>query len=162
MSIFTVKRAVALGSIAALIAVAGAVAAHATLPPTSVPVTSVPVGTLAGGAPLDVQSVSAFTRAIEQEQGTNVALVRGHLDDGVSTGWHTHPGPNIVIVMSGGFNLTDDSCHTTFYGPGTAFATGLGVHQAVAVGATEYYSLYFLPRTADVLRTDATAPKCAS
>jgi len=94
--------------------------------------------------------------------GTNIVLSRAHFDDQQSTGWHTHPGPNMVIVMSGGLNLTDSSCHTTFYPAGTAFATGLGVHEAVAVGPTEFYSIYFLPQGADVLRTDANAPKCAA
>ena len=159
---FTMKRGIALASVVALLAAIGMGAAYATLPTTTVPPSSVPLGVLAGGSPIDVGSVSAFTRAIEQDQGTNVVLSRNHFDDLQSTGWHTHPGPNLVIVVSGELALTDASCHTTTYPAGTAFATGLGVHEAVAVGPTEFYSLYFLPRQADVLRTDASAPKCAA
>jgi len=111
---------------------------------------------------MDVASVAAFARSINQDQGTNVVLSRNHFNDQQSTGWHTHPGPNMVIVLSGELVLTDGSCHTTSYPAGTAFATGLGVHEAVAVGPTEFYSIYFLPRSADVLRTDASAPRCAA
>ena len=90
---------------------------------------------------------------------------------GRSTGWHSHPGPNIVLVVSGGFTLTDEHCNITHYGPGQGFATGLDVHLAIADGTpgdvdpahgTDFYSLYFLPQDADVLRTDQAAPVCAS
>jgi quercetin dioxygenase-like cupin family protein len=162
MARITTRRVVAFASVVALLAAVGMGAAYATLPTTTVPPSSVPTGILAGASPIDVGSVSAFTRAIEQDQGTNIVLSRNHFDDQQSTGWHTHPGPNMVIVVSGGLNLTDASCHTTFYPAGTAFATGLGVHEAVAVGPTEFYSIYFLPRQADVLRTDASAPRCAA
>jgi quercetin dioxygenase-like cupin family protein len=136
--------------------------AHATLPGTSVPPSNVPLGVLAGNSALNVLSTDAFTRAIHQGQGTNAVLTRSHFDDGQSTGWHTHPGPNIVLVVSGEFRLTDSHCNVTTYGPGQGFATGLDVHQAVAVGPTEFYSIYFLPKDADGLRTDDTPPVCAT
>ena len=158
----TMRKGVALAGVVALLAAIGMGAAYATLPTTTVPETSVPAGVLVGGTPIDVASVSAFARAINQDQGTNVVLSKGHLEDGGSTGWHTHPGPNLVMVVSGGLNLTDANCHTTFYPAGTAFATGLGVHEAVAVGPTDFYALYLLPGQADVLRTDASAPRCAA
>jgi quercetin dioxygenase-like cupin family protein len=164
------RRTLALaGVLIAVAAGAGAVAVYAAvvpIPPTySVPPSAVPVGTLAGKTATNVLSVSAFTRAINQDQGTNVVLTRNHFDNGQSTGWHTHPGPNIVVVVSGELQLTDEHCNVTTYGPGQAlqgFATGLDVHQAVAVGPTEFYSLYFLPKDATVLRTDANPPGCAA
>src|SRR5215475_551776 len=143
------------------LAVAGG--AYAALPsgPT-VPPSSVPTGVLAGQTSINVLSVSAFTRAINQAHGTNVVLTRNHFNDGQSTGWHTHPGPNIVLVVSGQLQLIDQHCNLTTYGAGQGFATGLDVREAVAVGPTEFYSLYFLPADADVLRTDASPPGCAS
>jgi quercetin dioxygenase-like cupin family protein len=149
-----------LGAVATLAGTAGI--AYAALPPgPTVPPSSVPTGVLAGQTSLNVLSVDAFDRAIGQAQGTNAVLTRNHFNDGQSTGWHTHPGPNIVLVVSGELRLTDQHCNVTTYGPGQGFATGLDVHKAVAVGPTEFYALYFLPANADVLRTDATAPVCA-
>ncbi len=148
---------------AAIALVAAATLLYAALPTTSVPPSSVPLGTLAGATPVNVFSVDAFTRAIEQEHGTNAVLQHIQFAPGQSTGWHTHPGPNIVLVVAGSFTVTDEHCNVTTYGPGEAFATGLDVHQAVAgpEGADDY-GMYFLPKDATVLRTNAAPPVCAS
>ncbi|HEY6057528.1 MAG TPA: hypothetical protein VIV06_05810 [Candidatus Limnocylindrales bacterium] len=161
-------------------AVLGAVAAAALAFPVlvlafhyapDIPITTVggPTanGTLAQAMPIDVLSVDSFTRAINQAHGTQTVLTRNHFAAGQSTGWHTHPGPNIVLVVSGGFRLLDDKCHETVYAAGEGFATGLRVHEAIAVDDTDFYSLYFLPADATELReplsaTDpALAPRCA-
>ena len=152
--------------------VVGAGAVWAALPTTPSPPCahdfSAAACVLAGGTPVDAQSVSAFTRAINQDHGTNVVITQNRFTNGQSTGWHTHPGPNIVVILSGGFKLLDDKCRETDYAAGTGFATGLNVHEAIAVGDTSFYSIYFLPKDADVLRTPATAtdlsftPNCAS
>ena len=143
--------------------VAAATLVYAVLPTTSVPPSSVPPGTLAGATPVNVLSVDAFTRAIEQAQGTNAVLQHVQFAAGQSTGWHTHPGPAIVLVVAGSVTLTDEHCNVTTYGPGEGFATGLDVHQAVA-GSTgeDFYTLYLLPKDATVLRTNAAPPVCAS
>jgi quercetin dioxygenase-like cupin family protein len=136
--------------------------AYAVLPPTSAPPNTVPIGTLAGRTTLNVQSVDAFTRAINQAHGSNAVLQHLHFAPGQSTGWHTHPGPNIVAVVTGSFTLIDEHCVETEYGPGQGFATGLDRHEAIAgPEGADFYSLYFLPADADVLRTDASAPGCA-
>jgi quercetin dioxygenase-like cupin family protein len=150
---------------AALIVALGAAATlvYAALPTTNVPPSSVPLGTLAGGTPLNVLSVDAFTRAINQAHGTNGVIQHGHFGPGQSTGWHTHPGPNIVFVADGSFTLIDEHCNVTSYGPGQGFATGLDVHEAIAGPAgADFYGVYFLPADADVLRNDAQPPVCTS
>ena len=82
---------------------------------------------------------------------------------GQSTGWHSHPGPNIVLVVGGSLTLTDEHCSVTTYGDGQGFATGLNTHRAVAgASGADFYSLNFLPRDADSLRTDEAPPVCAS
>ena len=140
----------------------GAIGVYAVLPATNVPPATVPVGTLAGSTPLKVLSVDAFTRAINQAHGTNGVLQHGHFAPGQSTGWHTHPGPNIVFVVSGSFTLIDEHCIETQYGPGQGFATGLDTHEAIAgPEGADYYGVYFLPANATDLRTDASAPICA-
>ena len=52
----------------------------------------------------------------------------------------------------------------TTYEDCEAFASGLDVHMAVAGRASgaDFYSLYSLPQDANVLRTDANPPVCAS
>jgi quercetin dioxygenase-like cupin family protein len=156
------KRVVIGGAVlSAGLAVAGT--AYAVLPPgPTVSPSSVPAGVLAGKTTTNVLSVDAFTRAINQDHGTNTVLTKVHFADGQSTGWHTHPGPNIVLVVSGELKLTDQHCSVTTYGTGQGFATGLDTHEAVAVGATDFYALYVLPADADVLRTAAAPPVCAS
>ena|ERR1051325_4332823 len=140
----------------------GTTLTYALLPSTSVPPAAVPIGTLAGGTSLNVMSVDAFTRAINQAHGSNAVLQHLHFAPGQSTGWHTHPGPNIVMIVAGSFTLLDEHCIETQYGPGQGFATGLDLHEAIAGSeGADFYSLYFLPGDASVLRTDAIAPGCA-
>src|SRR5919109_3363713 len=124
------KRIVAL----ALVVAAGgaALAAYAALPSRTVDPASVPLGTLAGASSVNVLSVNAFTRAIEQAHGTNAVLQHLRFTPGHSTLWHTHPGPNLVLVVGGSLTLTDEHCHVTTYIDGEGFATGLKVHLATA------------------------------
>ena len=160
------KRFVLLATL--VVAGVAAVAAYAALPARDVQPSSVPLGTLVGPTSVNVLSVDAFTRAINQAHGTNAVLQKVHFVANQSTGWHTHPGPNIVLVVGGSLTLTDEHCNVTTYTDGQGFATGLKVHLAVA-GAEggEFYALYFLPADATVLRTppageSAEPPKCAS
>src|ERR1700730_4024026 len=118
------KRKMALATGLFALGVAATIA-YAALPSTTVPPGAVPLGTLAGKTALNVLSVSAFTRATNQDHGSNGVLQHLTFGPNQSTGWHTHPGPNIVIVMAGSFTLTDEHCNVTTYGPGEGFATGL-------------------------------------
>lgn len=160
------KRFLFSGTLGA-IALAGVIA-HAALPARDVPPSAVPLGTLAGATSLDVLSVSAFTRAINQAHGTTAVLQHLKFAPGQSTLWHTHPGPNLVLVVSGSLILTDQHCNVTTYTDGQGFATGMKTHLAVAgPGGADFYSLYFLPADADVLReppagVDGDMPNCAS
>lgn len=144
------------------------IAAYAALPPRSAPPPTVPYGTLTGQTSLKVLSISAFTRTLEQDQGTNVVLQHLHFFPGQSTLWHTHPGPNIVLVVGGSLTLTDNHCNVTTYGDGQGFATGLSVHMAVAgANGADFYALYLLPASATVLRNPPTGqsaapPNCSS
>src|SRR5690348_11546833 len=111
------------------------------LPATDIPPALVPLGTLAGQTSMNVLSVDAFTRAINQAHGSNAVLQHGHFAPGQSTGWHTHPGPNIVFVVAGSFTLIDEHWNKTQYGPAQGFATGLDAHEAIAgPQGADYYS----------------------
>jgi quercetin dioxygenase-like cupin family protein len=164
--LFTSKRLVLLT--VAVAAGAIAIAAYAALPSRNVDPSTVPLGTLSGSTAVTVFSVDAFTRAIKQAHGTNTVLQHLHFTPGQSTLWHTHPGPNIVLVVGGSLTLTDEHCNVTTYTDGQGFATGLKVHLAVAgPEGADFYSLYFLPADATDLRTppagvSASPPPCAS
>jgi len=162
MSTTNRKRRTALAAVVIALGI-GTTAMYALLPSTNIDPASIPApGTLAGATPVYVQSVDAFTRAINQAHGTNTVLQHLRFTPGQSTGWHTHPGPNIVMIVKGSFTLIDEHCIETQYGPGQGFATGLNVHEAIAgPEGADFYSLYFLPSDADVLRVDAAAPVCA-
>jgi quercetin dioxygenase-like cupin family protein len=135
--------------------------AYAVLPTTSVDPSNVPLGTLVGQSPVDVQSIGAFVRAINPERGTNAVLQHVRLAPGQSTGWHTHPGPNIVMFEAGSATLTDEHCRVMNFGTGQSFATGLDVHQLVAgPDGADTYTFYLLPGNATVTRTDANPPDC--
>jgi quercetin dioxygenase-like cupin family protein len=139
-----------------VVAGAIAIAAYAALPSRTVDPSAVPLGTLSGDTTLNALSVDAFTRAIKQAHGTNTVLQHLRFAPGQSTLWHTHPGPNIVLVVAGSLTLTDEHCNVTTYTDGQGFATGLKVHLAVAgPEGADFYSLYFLPADATVLRTPA-------
>ena len=138
----------------------GLTVAYATLPITDVDPSTVPLGTLAGQTSVYVQSEDAFEEVIHKHGATSV-LQHIHGAPNSSTGWHTHPGPNIVLVVSGSTTLVDEHCKETTYRPGQAFATGLKVHEAIAgPDGVDVYTFYLLPTNADVLRTDANPPVC--
>ncbi|HXF37400.1 MAG TPA: cupin domain-containing protein [Actinomycetota bacterium] len=66
------------------------------------------------------------------------------------TGWHSHPGPAIVVVQEGTFTYydgEDPTCTPLEYGPGEAFVDlGQGhVHSARNEGSevVQVYVMYF-------------------
>ena len=146
---------------------AAAVSAYAALPPRDVPPTTVPTGTLVGKTSLDVLSLAAFEKALNRAHGTNVVVQHLVWAPGQSTLWHTHAGPNLVLLVSGQFTLTDSHCHSTTYADGQGFATGLDKHLAVAGPAgADFYSIFILPGDAVDLRDPAPGqslepPRCA-
>jgi quercetin dioxygenase-like cupin family protein len=81
------------------------------------------------------------------------------------TGWHTHPGPAVVVVKSGAMSLTmaDRACSTHDYGTGEAFVdVGRGnVHIGRNASSTEPLELhvtYFDIPAGESPRIDADEP----
>lgn len=84
-----------------------------------------------------------------------------------STGWHSHPGPVVVLVKSGSLTLysgDDPTCTPRTYSAGEAFVdSGQGhVHLARNLDATqnvELWATYFdVPPPPAPFRLDAAAP----
>jgi hypothetical protein len=155
-----------------------AAAAYATLPSSHVDPSGVTYGVLAGQTSMNIEAVDAFTRAINQADGTNVVITHNHFPPcsngpdvcqvGGNTLWHMHAGPNLVVVVGGQLTLENDQCRTSVYTDGQGFATGLEEHRAWAgPNGADFYSIYFLPADATDLRTPPAGfsldpPKCAS
>jgi hypothetical protein len=143
----------------AAVATAGAIAAGAALATPGSGVLGAPIlarGTLDGHFKLKLHKSS--------NQG-DVAVQQVTLAPGGSTGWHTHPGPAVVIVKSGSFTLYDahdDTCTGTPYSAGQVFVdSGYGhVHIGRNEGATntELYVTYLDVPAGAAPRIDAPDP----
>lgn len=94
-----------------------------------------------------------------------VAVQRIVAKPGATFGWHTHPGPTIVTVLSGTLTLYHaEHCTAGIaYGPGTSFSNLPDeIHLAKNLGSTDLviYASYFVPvRTPPLaLRMDQPSP----
>ena len=138
-------------AIAALVATTGAVAAGVAAATPGTGVVSAPI--LARGGP---DSQLKLTLMLLRSRPGGVAVQQVTLAPGGSTGWHSHPGPAVVIVKSGSFTLYDGddrsctgtTCSVTPEDPvGNAFVDeGRGhLHIGRNEGATntELYVTYF-------------------
>jgi quercetin dioxygenase-like cupin family protein len=95
----------------------------------------------------------------------DVAIQQVTIGPGGHTGWHTHPGPAIVLVRSGAFTLYEDddrACTGRTYGAGQAFVdAGYGnVHIGRNEGTTnaELWVVYLDVPVGGAFRIDAPAP----
>jgi quercetin dioxygenase-like cupin family protein len=73
---------------------------------------------------------------------------------GAETGWHTHPGPVVVIVKSGALTETHSNGCVTVHPTGSAFFETKGeVHNASnqTGGVTEVYATFLSPSGAQPL-----------
>jgi quercetin dioxygenase-like cupin family protein len=82
---------------------------------------------------------------------------------GATFGWHSHPGPTIVTVLSGtlSFYHAENCTERINYGPGQSFSNLPDeIHLARNEGDTTLvvYAVYFVPSTAGPLRIDQPSP----
>lgn len=135
--------------------------------PPVFPITDIPgpARTLVQPMPVDVLSISAWTKTINQSGGQPQGiLIRQHFAPSYDSGWHMHAGPVVHMIVSGGMWLYDGECERTWYGAGQGFVTGLGVHKSLTVDATDFYVFTLLPNdySGPIIEPAATAPECAS
>jgi hypothetical protein len=102
----------------------------------------------------------------DSSQGADVVVQQVTIAPGGQTGWHTHPGPAIVLVKSGSFTLydgDDSSCTGHAYGPGQGFVDrGYGhVHIGRNEGETnvELYVTFLDVPIGGAPRIDAASPE---
>ena len=82
---------------------------------------------------------------------------------GATFGWHSHPGPTIVTVLSGtlSFYHAEDCTHRTNYTAGQSFSNLPDeIHLARNEGAVDLvvYATYFVPVGTGPLRIDRPSP----
>lgn len=157
-----IKRAISIGVIGVL---AGATAAVATPPSGLSP------GAVLGRASWDRQEHKAFMKGLEKLRrlaSSDVAIVGRDVDGttpgvqpgpltlapGGTTGWHSHPGPSVVVLTSGTLTVSEtrEGCISkvsTVTGP-AAFFHPAEVHTfdnpAPAGGpVAEFFITYFVP-----------------
>jgi hypothetical protein len=172
----TSKHAISLFlALAGLVAATAAVAAHV---PERDPAT-VPPGPGLGSAFLATHNaiadvpVASLVHAVKPN-GTDVFVQHVRLGAGADTGWHTHPGPALVLLVDGSLmyeDAVDHRCRHLPYtaawpNPGQGFVDrGFGhVHRAVAGSAgADFYVVYLLPPgTPTHVTPTASPPECAS
>jgi hypothetical protein len=117
--------------------------------------------------PLDVLGVSRPDRwraKIETKGKTDLYITDNVIPPGGSTGWHSHPGPSLVIVKSGtvtDYMSSDPRCKPHDFAQGSGFidAGGGEVHDVVNRGTTvaETIAVQFIPTT-EPRKVDATEP----
>jgi quercetin dioxygenase-like cupin family protein len=101
---------------------------------------------------------------IQVEQPSDVYVVRNTVPPGGYSGWHTHPGPSVVLVKSGTatvYNGDDPNCTPVTYAAGTGFIDEGGGHMHMVrnEGASDLVTVAFqiIPAGAD-RRIDGPSP----
>jgi quercetin dioxygenase-like cupin family protein len=97
------------------------------------------------------------------DDGTDNLHVKGPSDvlqtelvfqPGAETGWHTHPGPVVVVIKTGALTETHSNGCTTVHPAGSAFFETKGeVHKATnqTSGVTDVYPVFLSPAGAQPL-----------
>jgi quercetin dioxygenase-like cupin family protein len=158
------KLTALIGAAAVLCAAGVAVGSHVV----QVDPEAVPTGFLAAHNTIADVPVSALARGVKPG-GTDAFVQHVRLGPGAPTGWHTHPGPALVLVVRGSLVYEDagaDRCNRLVYEAGDGFVDrGFGhVHRAIAgAEGVDFYVVYLLPpgTPTHVIAADAPA-ECSS
>ncbi|HZP72425.1 MAG TPA: cupin domain-containing protein [Gaiellaceae bacterium] len=121
----TRKRLLAVATIAALAAAVYAGSVLATLP-VGLSTTQLAKATFSGGmvAGPKTMSSAAWAAAFKTTGASDIYVVDNKLAPGGNTGWHSHPGPSLVLVVSGqvvNYVGSDPKCTPHPYGAGSGF-----------------------------------------
>jgi quercetin dioxygenase-like cupin family protein len=101
---------------------------------------------------------------IKTKGDSDVYVTRNAIDPGGQSGWHTHPGPSLIIVTVGeitAYDGDDPRCRPTRYGVGEGFVDPGDGHVHLlrneSGAPAETVAVQFLPKDA-TRRIDAPAP----
>jgi len=87
---------------------------------------------------------------LKAHDNTDVQVRSAIATPGSYSGWHTHPGPVILVIKTGTltvYDASDPTCTPKVYTAGTAFFEGTTPHNVRNEGtvAVEYGTVYFVP-----------------
>jgi quercetin dioxygenase-like cupin family protein len=130
---------------------------------TAVGVTSTPIAS----GNLDEVDFNIRTDAwkldLRTKGATDVSVVENRVAPGGTFGWHSHPGPSLIIVKAGTitfYRADDPTCSPDVYSAGDAlFDTGNAVHVGINEGTVDVVVIVtrFVPDGAPT-RIDQYAP----
>jgi quercetin dioxygenase-like cupin family protein len=103
-----------------------------------------------------------YTIELKSHDDTDAEVRKLVFAPGGVSGWHSHPGPVIVVVSAGAltvYDASDPNCRSTVYPAGTAFIEGTTVHDVRNEGTVdaEAGDLFFIP-AGGARRIEADAP----
>jgi hypothetical protein len=117
------------------------------------------VGAVLAAAALTAVGISAVTSQTVLADGTNlhIRVIKTAAND-YDSGWHIHPGPAIVQVQQGSFQITQGSCTAKMVAAGETFIEVPFVPvRAVATGSI-VWTTTLLGRYEDKLLTPVANP----
>ncbi len=100
---------------------------------------------------------------LKSHDNTDVAVANISILAGGSSGWHSHPGPVLVVVKTGTitfYRADNPNCAADVYGPGTSFTEQGGlIANATNQGTVDVVGVAtFLAPPGVALRIDAAKP----
>ena len=148
------RIALAAGGLAAAI---GAGVAYAAFPPQLPPPSA--TGFYVSNNRITDMELEALAHAVKPD-GSRLFVQHSVFTAGQSTGWHTHPGPAIVMVVAGSQTLKEpqgSQCHTVTADAGQGFVTDTGIHEAITgPDGADTWAIYVLPPDATAVRNPPT------
>jgi quercetin dioxygenase-like cupin family protein len=103
---------------------------------------------------------------VRAKQPSDLVFARITLQPDGYTGWHTHPGPLLVVIESGTLTHYDRRCDAETYTAGEAFKEPAGrrhVHMGInKAGTPVVLDVTYIVPSDGPLRNEAPAPKCAA
>ncbi len=146
---FSKRHVFTLFAAVSLVAAAGAAGVQATAP-SGVVGTNLAVGTF---GEIDAKTLTSDWQArIDTKGNSDLYMVQNVFAPGASFGWHSHPGPSLVIVKTGALTLyrgDDPSCTPQVIPAGSGFVDDGGdVHLVRNEGSieTDVYVTSLVPR----------------
>ena len=119
-------------------------------------VSGAPQGYFVSNSRISDIPVESIARAVRPDGG-RLFVQHLTLGPGQKSGWHTHPGPAIVMVVSGSLTLEEPlgaNCKTQTASTGEGFVNAGGnLHQATAgASGADTWAVYVLPPDAHAVR----------
>jgi quercetin dioxygenase-like cupin family protein len=142
--------------------VAGGVAL--ATPASGVTPTNIAAGAL---APVNILvKTDGWMTQLRTKGDSTVAVVENRLSPGATFGWHSHPGPSLIVVKAGAVTFyrgDDPTCSPVTYGVGQALVDpGNAVHVGRNEGSVDAVVIVtrFLPAGATARIDEAANPAC--